>query len=277
MTSSNPTKTVTSSPTRSMTSSIPTKTRTRDGSSKASTGWWRARALIAVLIVAVTIKQVRFHTLMNDELNQLMIRNDQIFLPAKPMNSRKGSKDEAVRGNGTSAVAVAHLNKRPVEAAMSTLTGKRQFAKYAYAFVLGGCNPDEEIPSYRYFIYNIIVSARVLREAGSQADVVAFIQISYASTFDRLPSEDVCLLEAMNVRIKYIPKSAQESFYRTGKYRSCRLGGWMNQTHVKEAPPNSCSSFTFTFSPCSSGQVSNSWIGRVPTSTTDGWRCHAEY
>ena len=207
--------------------SSPTKT-TRDGPSKASTGWWRTRVLIAVLIIAVTIKQMQFHTLVNDELRQLMERNDQEFLPAMPMNSSK-----VVRDNGTSAVAVAKLNdrpvetsnERPVEAANSMLTGKRQFAKYAYAFVLGGCKPEEEFPAYRYFIYNILVSARVLREAGSQADVVAFFQISYKSTFDRLPSEDVRLLEAMNIRIIYIPKSAQESFYRTGKHISCRLEG----------------------------------------------------
>jgi hypothetical protein len=205
-----------------MTSS-PTKT-THHGPSKASSGYWwrtRVRVLIAVLIIAVTIKQMQFHTLVNDDLRQLMERNAQEFLLTMPMNSRKGSKGEAVRGNVTSAVAVAQVKERPVEVA----TGKRQFAKYAYAFVLGGCNPDEEKPAYRYFIYNILVSARVLQEAGSQADVVAFFQISYASTFDRLPSEDVRLLEAMNVRIMYIPKSAQESFYRTGKYVSCRLDG----------------------------------------------------
>jgi hypothetical protein len=207
-----------------MTSS-PTKTTRHGPASNTSTGWWRTRVLIAVLIIAVTMKQMQFHTLVNDESRQLLESNGQEFLPAMPMNSSKGSTDEAVRGNRTRAVAIAQQNERPVEAANSTLTGKRQLAKYAYAFVLGGCNPDEEFPAYRYFIYNILVSARVLREAGSQADVVAFFQISYKSTFDRLPPEDVRLLEAMNVRIKYIPKSAQESFYRTGKYISCRLDG----------------------------------------------------
>jgi hypothetical protein len=193
----------------------PTKT-TRHGPSKASTGWWRTRALMAFLIIAVTIRQMQFHTtLVKDLSRQLLGNHEQEFLPLMPMNLSKGSKDEAVRGNRTGAV----------EATNSTLTGKRQFANYAYAFVLGGCNPDEDFPAYRSFIYNILVSTRVLREAGSQADVVAFFQISYKSTYDRLPSEDVRLLEAMNVRIKYIPKSPQESFYRTGKYISCRLDG----------------------------------------------------
>jgi hypothetical protein len=202
----------------------PTKTTRHGPASNASTGWWRTRVLIAVHIIAATMTQMQFHTsLVNDESSQRLRSNEQEFLPAMPMNSSKGSKDEAVRGNRTGAVAIAQRNEHPVEAANSTLTGKRQFAKYAYAFVLGGCNPEEEFPAYRFFIYNILVSTRVLREAGSQADVVAFFQISYKSTFDRLPSEDVRLLETMNVRIKYIPKSAQESFYRTGKHISCRL------------------------------------------------------
>jgi hypothetical protein len=197
-----------------MTSS-PTKT-TRHGLSKASTGWWRARVLIAFLIIAVVNRQMQLHTLVTHDSSRPLLGNyDQEFLPLMTMNLSKGSKDEAVRGNKTSVV----------EAANSTLTGKRQFAKYAYAFVLGGCNPDEDFPAYRSFIYNILVATRVLREAGSQADVVAFFQISYKSTYDRLPSKDVRLLEAMNVRIEYIPKSPQESFYRTGKYISCRLDG----------------------------------------------------
>jgi hypothetical protein len=199
-----------------MTSS-PTKT-TRDGPSKVSSGWWRTRVLLAALIFALTIRQMQFHTVIStndDSSRQLLGNHEQEFLPLMLMNLSKSFEGEAVRGNRTSAV----------EAAKSTLTGKRQFSKYAYAFVLGGCNPDEDFPAYRSFIYNILVSTRVLREAGSQADVIAFFQISYKSTYDRLPSEDVRLLEAMNVRIEYIPKSPQESFYRTGKYISCQLDG----------------------------------------------------
>jgi hypothetical protein len=191
----------------------------RHGSSKASTGWIVTRLLIAVLIFAVTISQMLFHAFVDDSTFQLLESH---------LQESKGSKYEAVRDNRTRR-AVAQRNERPIAAANSTLTltAKRQFARYAYAFVIGGCNPDEEFPTYRYFIYNILVSARVLREAGSQADVVAFFQISYQSTYDRLPSEDVRLLDAMNIRIEYIPKSQQESFYRTGEYMSmpCGLDG----------------------------------------------------
>jgi hypothetical protein len=189
---------------------------TRHGPSKASTGW-STRLVIAVVIFAVTISQMIVHTFVDDSTRQLLQNHDQEILRLiMPMNFSKRSKGKAGRGNRTRAVA--QRKERP-----STLTEKRQTARYAYAFVIGGCKPDDEVPTYRYFIYNILVSTRVLREAGSQADVVAFFQISYKSTYDKLPSEDVRMLEAMNVRIEYIPKSPHESFYRTGEYMSCGL------------------------------------------------------
>jgi hypothetical protein len=85
-------------------------------------------------------------------------------------------------------------------------------APYAYAFVIGGCDPQR--PSYRNYIYDIIISSYVLRERGSKADVVAFFQMSFHSKATALPKEDIRLLDAMQVKIKYIPKSRDESFYR---------------------------------------------------------------
>jgi hypothetical protein len=195
------------------------------GPSKASKGWFRKRYLLTILFVLTVVaefSQMFFHTFVDDSTQRELESHLQESLRLMPMNSSKGSKYEAVVSNRTKAVA--QRKKRSFAAVNSTLTvEKRQFAKYAYAFVLGGCNPDDESPTYRYFVYNILVSARVLRDAGSQADIVAFFQISYQSTYDKLPSEDVRLLEAMNVRIEYIPKSPHENFYRTGEYMSCGL------------------------------------------------------
>jgi hypothetical protein len=198
-----------------------TKTK-RHAPSKASTGCRRKRyPLIGLVLLTVVVQfsQMYFHTFVDDSKQLSESRHLQESLRPLPMNFSKGSKYEAVRGDGTRAVA--QRKERSSAAVNSTLTGKRQFAQYAYAFVVGGCNPDEEFPPYRYFVYNILVSTRVLREAGSQADIVAFFQISYQSTYDRLLSEDVRLLEAMNIRIEYIPKSPYENFYRTGEYMSC--------------------------------------------------------
>jgi hypothetical protein len=98
-----------------------------------------------------------------------------------------------------------------------------QKSEYAYAFVVGGCNPAEQ--DYKGFLYNILVATRILREEGSTADVVAYFQISYKSDADTLPAEDVRLLSALGIRIMYIPKSYSESFYETvlNKFRILAL------------------------------------------------------
>jgi len=86
-------------------------------------------------------------------------------------------------------------------------------SKYAVCYVIGGCDPANL--RYRGFVYNILVSTRVLREEGSLVDVVAMFQMSYESGASTLPDEDVQWLEAMGVKIRYIPPSPSESFYDT--------------------------------------------------------------
>jgi hypothetical protein len=93
-----------------------------------------------------------------------------------------------------------------------TNSTSKKNSPYAYAFVIGGCDPQR--PSYRNYVYDILISSHILRERGSKADVVAFFQMSFHSKATTLPAEDIRLLTAMQVKIKYIPKSRDESFYR---------------------------------------------------------------
>jgi hypothetical protein len=89
----------------------------------------------------------------------------------------------------------------------------RAVSPYAYAFVIGGVN--EKKPAYRNYIYNILVATRILRSEGSKADVIVFFQMSYDSSRDTLPEEDVRLLETMDIKFRYIPKSKIENFFKT--------------------------------------------------------------
>jgi hypothetical protein len=93
----------------------------------------------------------------------------------------------------------------------SDVTASSSPSPYAYAFVVGGCNPQD--PTYTGYLYNILIAARVLRKRGSQADIVAFIQIAYKSPDDKLPEAHANMLQKLDVRIRYIAKSATESFY----------------------------------------------------------------
>jgi hypothetical protein len=84
---------------------------------------------------------------------------------------------------------------------------------YAYAYVIAGCSLAK--PVYKNYIYNVLVATKVLRSEGSKADVFVFFQMSYDSTSDALPEEDVLVLEKMNIKFRYIPKSKIENFFKT--------------------------------------------------------------
>jgi hypothetical protein len=87
---------------------------------------------------------------------------------------------------------------------------------FAYAFVIGGCDPDYA-PSYQNYIFNIVVAAKILMERGSKADVVVLLQVSNKARHQRLPRSDVRLLHALGVYVYYFPQQTEgtESFYRT--------------------------------------------------------------
>lgn len=82
---------------------------------------------------------------------------------------------------------------------------------YAYAFMIGGCNPDH--PGYRGFLYNVLLAADILSEQGSTADRIVFIQMSPSYDGEELPPPEVRLLQRVEVQIRYIPKPISESFY----------------------------------------------------------------
>lgn len=84
-------------------------------------------------------------------------------------------------------------------------------SKFAYTFVIGGCNPKEK--GYRNYFYNILVATKTLREHGSRSDVVVFVQMAYKYKGDVIPEEDARWFDAMGIHIRYIPKDPHESFY----------------------------------------------------------------
>jgi hypothetical protein len=88
--------------------------------------------------------------------------------------------------------------------------------KWAYAFLVSGCHPDNG-GAYRGFLYNIVVAVQRLRDLGSVADFVLFVQMSSASpSRTSLPPDEQGLLHRLNVQVHYLPRmrsSIHETFY----------------------------------------------------------------
>jgi Mannosyltransferase putative len=110
---------------------------------------------------------------------------------------------------------IQHLakDKQQQQAAESTLAPAFELtpkSPYAYMFVIGGIHEDR--PNYKGFLYDVLISARLLNQLNSTADVVLYTQMSPDSKMDQLPPSDMRLLEAMSIQVLTLPKPTQESF-----------------------------------------------------------------
>jgi hypothetical protein len=67
-------------------------------------------------------------------------------------------------------------------------------------------------------LYNVLISAKILKESGSKAEIVLMVQMQQLVKSQVLPDEDVRLLTALDVRIQYLPApEGLQTFY------SCQL------------------------------------------------------
>jgi alpha-N-acetylglucosamine transferase len=149
-------------------------------------------------MVALTLASFQYSLLFQtSDLLYPSIRSSSIFLESQLYSYAYGSSPTI---NNSHNVVPSKKNNN------------NNSAPYAYAFVIGGCDPER--PRYRNFIYDILISSYILHQQGSKAHVVAFFQMSFHSNATTLPAQDVRLLTAMQVKIKYIPVFRDESFYR---------------------------------------------------------------
>ena len=141
---------------------------------------------------------------------------------------------------------------------------------YAYVFLVSGCDPDR--PAYRYFLYNILVASRLLRETGSTSDIIAMFQMSYASSYTSLPEEDLRLLEGSNItQIQYIPKSSSESYYRT-QFDKFRILGFTTYRRVlfMDADVMPVSNLDYLFQLSDSGVLKENVVVAGPIAPANG-------
>ena len=81
---------------------------------------------------------------------------------------------------------------------------------YAYFWIIGAIHEDR--PSYKGFIWDVLISASLLRKTGSTADFWLYVRLSPDSKLDTMPTEDLRLLDALGVKVKHLDKPEHESF-----------------------------------------------------------------
>ena len=166
------------------------------------------RFLIVILSALILLALRRQASLLNYLLAQLN-NDDEYYYLDSPKTTMITSE------------SIHQMNdeeKRKYDISSSTIESKKEkptaVRKWGYAFVVGGCSSKN--PEYRGFIYNIAVASQILQESGSKADIIALVQMSASTNETALPNTELRLLEAMNVKIKYIPKFSSmthEVFY----------------------------------------------------------------
>lgn len=83
--------------------------------------------------------------------------------------------------------------------------------RFAYAFLIAGCDPSR--PSYRGFLYNVLVAKHIFRAQGSTSDVVLLIRMA-ANATQSLPHEEERMLKDSGIKFRYLPPPAtKETFY----------------------------------------------------------------
>ena len=81
---------------------------------------------------------------------------------------------------------------------------------YAYAWVMGAVHEDR--PAYKGFLYDVLISANLLKRLGSSADLWLWVQMSPESGLNTLPVEDLRLLNEVGIHVQTLSKPKSESF-----------------------------------------------------------------
>ncbi|CAJ1950562.1 unnamed protein product [Cylindrotheca closterium] len=101
---------------------------------------------------------------------------------------------------------------------------ERKGAKWAYAFLVAGCDPDKPL-TYRNYFYNILVAANLLDQNTSstnnrKTDIIVMIQFTRASNATELPLSELQWLQTTipnnpnrKLRIHYLPPPIRDNFY----------------------------------------------------------------
>jgi hypothetical protein len=88
--------------------------------------------------------------------------------------------------------------------------GKATAGKFAYIFLMAGCDPKQK-ERYIGYVLNILISKYILKQSGSNADVVVLARMSSETTDETISEQS--MLEKGGVIVRYLPKSHMDNFY----------------------------------------------------------------
>jgi len=167
------------------------------------------------------VKSLWFQEL--DELNKKyemdldLTRWNKKHLPdmkAPPLDhgAKTRGKKTVINGNTKSLTRKKRVKSKEVIMPAPQYIHKRisTSSSYAYLWIVGGIHEDK--PSYKGFIWDVLISASILRKQGSKADFWLYYRLSPDSSLDIMPSELLDFLNASGIRVKQLPKPEVESF-----------------------------------------------------------------
>ncbi|KAG7372940.1 hypothetical protein IV203_033664 [Nitzschia inconspicua] len=110
------------------------------------------------------------------------------------------------------------IPSRPLSISVQSLFPRNFTAKpkWAYAFLVSGCENSDNRKGYQGFLNNIVVAVQRLRDLGSVADFVLFVQMSSSTKARSLPHEEEDLLRQLTIDVRYLLRMRShihETFY----------------------------------------------------------------
>lgn len=166
----------------------------------------------AVLFVSIfNVVTVHFHLLKNPrsfghDLNK-----------AKPHD---GFVESSLMGdNGTlHSIGNEHSNVLSIKSSLTNTTrtsnNNNTNSRFAYVYLMAGCIPSSrKLPAYLGYMYNIMISKRILLERGSKQDVFVLIRMHEKTDYTKLPPEEESLFTKAGVKFMYLPKVKCDNFH----------------------------------------------------------------